>query len=168
MIYVIFFIVIGTWAARLTTPEPIIDGRSPSVPTGSAARRLYRLSGPVSAAITVTAGFVIVGLVDPNKPGRYPTCPFLAVTGHWCPGCGSLRAMHALTRGDVSAALGLNVMTVSALPVVAFLWWRWLRRGWSGAQRPAAVHPVYIYLALAAVLAFWVLRNLPIGAALAP
>jgi hypothetical protein len=30
------------------------------------------------------------------------------------------------------------------------------------------VHPVYVYFVLAAVLAFWVLRNLPIGAALAP
>ncbi|HEX8006255.1 MAG TPA: DUF2752 domain-containing protein, partial [Trebonia sp.] len=59
------------------------------------------------AAITVAAtGYVAA--VDPNAAGHYPLCPFLAVSGFYCPGCGTLRAVHALAHGDPLAALGLN------------------------------------------------------------
>ena len=43
-------------------------------------------------------------MVDPNQPGHYPTDPFLAITGLYCPGCGTLRALHALARGDLLTA----------------------------------------------------------------
>lgn len=131
-------------------------------------RRAAPLLAPAAAAIASAAGFAVVALVDPNKPGVYPTCPFLAVTGHWCPGCGSLRAMHALASGDVGTAFGLNVLTVSAVPLLAFLWWRWARRRWTGAPAPPLVHPAYLWLLFGVVLVFWVVRNLPFASALAP
>jgi hypothetical protein len=112
--------------------------------------------------------FGIIALVDPNKPGRYPTCPFLAVTGHWCPGCGSLRAIHALSQGEVGAAFGLNVLTVAALPLLAIVWFRWTRRRWNGTSPRRLVHPAYLWSVLVIEIVFWVVRNLPMGAALAP
>lgn len=134
----------------------------------STAGRLSALAGPVATAGASVAAFTIVALVDPTEPGRYPTCPFLAVTGHWCPGCGSLRAMHSLSNGEIDTALGLNVLTVSVLPLVAFLWWRWIRRQWGSAPRAALAHPVYLYGLLVVVVVFWVARNLPWGSPLAP
>lgn len=130
--------------------------------------RAAALIAPLGTAAAGMAGLALVAFVDPNQPGRYPTCPFLAVTGHWCPGCGSLRAMHAVATGDIHTALGFNVLTVLALPLLAVLWWRWIRRRWQGKARPAPVRPVYLWVMLAGVLVFWLVRNLPMGAALAP
>jgi hypothetical protein len=140
-----------------------------AAPAGVATRR--RLAGvvhPLVLAGGAAAAFAVVALVDPNQPGHYPVCPFLLVTGHFCPGCGSLRAMHALSRGDLPAALGLNVLTVLALPLLAYWWLRWLGRSVTGAPRPAPRHPALVWGLLALVAVFWLVRNLPVGSALAP
>jgi Protein of unknown function (DUF2752) len=128
-----------------------------------------RLGRPLAAAAVVAAGFVLVAVVDPNVPGHYPTCPFLAVTGQYCPGCGGLRAAHALTQGDVAGAAGSNLLLVLALPVAVALWARWLAACAKG--RPEAPFRWRNGLALPAVAlvaAFWMARNLPWGASLAP
>ena len=44
-----------------------------------------------------------------------PVCPFHALTGVPCPGCGSTRAVLALFRGDVAAAFGFNPLAATAL-----------------------------------------------------
>lgn len=134
----------------------------------AARRGLAGLTGPVASLAAAAAAFAVVALVDPNQPGHYPTCPFFAVTGHWCPGCGSLRAMHALTQGDVAAAAGLNVLALASLPVLGLIWLRWVRRSWTGAPRARPAPAALIWALAVGVLVFGVIRNLPFGAALAP
>jgi hypothetical protein len=164
--------------AATTAPDVSTDA-SPAA--SSAGRLLGRVATrpPVLLAALALAGTATVAAVDPGEPGHYPTCPFLAVTGLWCPGCGGLRAVHALTRGDVGAALGYNALLVLALPVLAVLWVRWARRDLrTGGSRPTGTAtaggilppvPTYVLVALVVlVLAFWVARNLPAGAVLAP
>jgi hypothetical protein len=131
-------------------------------------RRGTRLSRPSLVLASGVAAFTFVALVDPNEPGHYPTCPFLALTGHSCFGCGSLRAMNALAHGDVAAAAGLNVLAVLSLPVLGFIWLRWAKRSWVGRPRVWAAPAWWIYGLLLSVVAFGVVRNLPVGAALAP
>jgi len=46
-------------------------------------------------------------------------CPFFAVTGLKCPGCGGQRAFIAMIHGDVSSALRHNVLAVAGLPLFA-------------------------------------------------
>ncbi|GAB3598794.1 DUF2752 domain-containing protein [Angustibacter peucedani] len=123
--------------------------------------------GPVGAAAAAAAVTAYVGAVDPGTAGHYPTCPFLLLTGAYCPGCGSLRAMHALAHGDVATALARNPLTVACSLALVVLWAGWLRRSLSGAPRRLAPAWV-IYAFLGVVLAFWVLRNLPGFAFLAP
>lgn len=131
-------------------------------------RRLSGLRDPVAVLAVGAAAFAVVALVDPNEPGHYPTCPFLALTGHWCPGCGSLRAMHALTQGDLGTAAGLNVLALASLPVLAVIWVRWARRSWTGSPRAHPVPAVWLWTLAAAVVVFGLVRNLPFGSALAP
>jgi Protein of unknown function (DUF2752) len=127
-----------------------------------------RLAAPALAVGAAASAFAFVAAIDPNEPGHYPTCPFLAVTGLACPGCGSLRALHALAQGDVVTATGLNALSVSVLPLLAYLWMRWARRSWRDGSRATAAHPALLWALLFVVLAFWVVRNLPWGSALAP
>jgi Protein of unknown function (DUF2752) len=130
--------------------------------------RAGTLAAPVLAAMAALAACALVTVVDPNEPGHYPTCPFHALTGLWCPGCGSLRAIHAIGHGHLREALGFNILTVAALPLLGVLWAAWARRSWHGSPRSRAANPRWLWGLLVLVLVFWVVRNLPVGEALAP
>jgi hypothetical protein len=129
---------------------------------------LAGLRDPVAVLAVGAAALAVVALVDPNEPGHYPTCPFFALTGHWCPGCGSLRALHALTHGDLGAAAGLNLLALASLPVLVGIWLRWTRRSWTGAQRAHPLPAVWLWTLAVLVVVFGLVRNLPFGSALAP
>lgn len=105
----------------------------------------------------------VLAVRDPNQPGSYGLCPFKAVTGLDCPGCGTLRAVHAMTRGHLGQAAGLNIMSVVMLPVVLVAWVGWMRAGWIGGDHQGLVLPAPLVRALPWLVgAFWVLRNLPL------
>lgn len=119
------------------------------------------------AGVIAAAGYVTI--VDPNRPGHYPTCPFLAVTGYYCPGCGSLRMIHAIGHGHLAEAFGRNPLAFATLPVLAYLWVRWAWAAQTGRQvRSRILHPAVIIGFTVVILLFWLLRNLPVGRALAP
>jgi hypothetical protein len=149
-----------------------LDTRTARRATGADGRRSRRRwadhARPALVAVVACAVVAVVAVVDPNEPGRYPTCPFLALTGYYCPGCGSTRAVHALVHGDVLGALALNPLAVAALPFLAGCWLRWVGRVRSGAPRPRPVPGVVLQCLAAVVVGFWFLRNIPAGAALAP
>jgi len=135
---------------------------------GSRDRPLTAAGAPLASLAAAVSAVALLAVIDPTDPRFHVTCPFLAITGHYCPGCGSVRAMDALLLGDVGAAAGFNPLAVAALPVVAVLWVAWFRRRMTGASR-RVVAPGWLLWALGGVvLLFWLLRNLPIGAALAP
>jgi len=133
------------------------------------AARARESAQPLLLALgAAAAAVVVVATVDPNEPGHYPTCPFLALTGLYCPACGSLRAIHALARGEVGAALGFNLLLVlSVLPLTVMWAWR-VRRRRAGGDRPSTRASSVLWALLVVACVFGVLRNLPIGAALAP
>ena len=128
-------------------------------------------SRPISPRLTY-AGLALLGVgalavlyaVDPRNPGSYPVCPFLGLTGCYCPGCGTLRALHRLMYGDLQAALGYNPLTVLSLPFVAY-WYATgaLRAFGLPAPRPVFLRSRWIWALLAGVVAFWALRNIPVG-----
>jgi cytochrome c oxidase assembly factor CtaG len=112
-----------------------------------------------------------VHVVDPGEQGNYPTCPWLALTGTWCPGCGSMRAVAALTHPDVAGAAQMNVLMLAAVPLAVAGWAVWLTNSLRPAGRRRAVPGLRrrgVWLLLAALVAFAVVRNTPFGIALAP
>jgi len=114
----------------------------------------------IAAALLAVAGVFYV--FDPAQGGFYPACLFHSLTGLNCPGCGSLRALHHLTHGEIVAAFRSNPLLIGLLPVIAFLGVRWLRRGrGSFVNDPAIFRPAIAWTLLAVTLAFAVLRNLP-------
>jgi hypothetical protein len=121
-----------------------------------------RLPSPrlAAAGLLAVAG---LSLVNPNTT-HLPLCPLHAMTGLWCPLCGSTRAGYALLHGQFGTALADNALLVGALPVLVLLWaWRVLPGG-TGRLLPGW----WYWPALVIGLAFGVLRNLPAGSWLAP
>jgi hypothetical protein len=94
-------------------------------------------------------------------------CPSLLLTGLYCPGCGSLRAIHDTLTGNVAEAFSHNVLLVPGLVFV--LWW-WVSQLAAAYGRRIPAPPTssrFAVVVLAVFVVFAVLRNLP-GSALAP
>ncbi|GAA3033366.1 DUF2752 domain-containing protein [Streptosporangium longisporum] len=146
------------------------------MPTSRTAGSRAAVAAALGVAALAGAAVAFVAAVDPGEPGHYPPCPFLVLTGLYCPGCGGLRAVHALAHGDPLTALGFNPLLVIMIPVLAALWGRWTLRAWhggapgpTGGRNPGmSVRPVYAWSLLAVTFAFWIARNLPFGEFLAP
>jgi Protein of unknown function (DUF2752) len=110
---------------------------------------------------SATAALVLY-FFDPARVAIYPVCIFHRLTGLDCPGCGSLRALHQLLHGNLGEAVRFNAFLIASLPIFA---WFGYRLVWSEIthQRPAAIRPIWLWLFLAAWLAFGVLRNVPVS-----
>jgi hypothetical protein len=134
--------------------EPRVDARP----------RARRLLAPVGTAVGVVAATAYIRVVDPNEPGHYPMCPTLALFGIDCPGCGGLRATHALANGDIAGAFDHNALFVILAPVLIVMWALWLRRAWTGVtpaltprrQSFARIAPIVVLLV---VMVFAIVRN---------
>jgi len=65
-----------------------------------------------------TAPIILLRVFDPATSGIFPPCPIRYLTGLYCPGCGSLRAMHALLHGELARAWAMNPLMIVMLPFV--------------------------------------------------
>jgi hypothetical protein len=115
-----------------------------------------RLYTAVGTGAVLVGGLAYLGLGDPHRPNFiFPPCPFYALTGLYCPGCGGLRMMHDVLNGDLAAAVVDNVFALVGLPML--LVWIVLRvrsgRPW---MTPAAAVVIIV-----AATAWTVVRNLP-------
>jgi len=114
----------------------------------------------VSALLAAAVGLVLF-CFDPRQYHFYPICFFHKATGLLCPGCGALRATHQLLHGHLAAAFRFNPMLVASLP---FLLWFGVKYALQQARNQPVtivVRPLWLWLALGAVLAVSVVRNLP-------
>ena len=120
------------------------------------------LRGPLALAAAGAAGVAVMRVLEPSHLGFVPPCPFLALTGLWCPFCGGTRAVDALASGELAAALGLNLLVVLAVPVLLVAWARWTADRARG--RPARLLDVSsrtLAVVATLVVVYGVLRNLP-------
>ena len=106
------------------------------------------------------AALGVLFAVDPERRG-VPLCPFKAVTGWDCPGCGMTRGLHDLLHGDVVGALDHNLLLLVAVPLVVVAWLVWVRRAWRDEQEPIRVPVPALLVGAALLVVFGVVRNLP-------
>ena len=115
-------------------------------------------------AILAACALTLVYAVDPRTSGNYPPCLFLFVTGCYCPGCGTLRALHALMHGNLREALGYNLLSVALFPLLGATYGYGLAHTVSRWPIPSLrVSQHTAWATLAVILAFWLLRNLPVS-----
>jgi len=128
---------------------------------------MYRLQGErlnASALVAAAAGGLgFLYVFDPASSDVYPTCPFLALTGCYCPGCGTLRGLHQLTHGHLISALDLNLLMMLSLPFVGYFFASQAMLVVKGRPlRTFFVRPTLIWMLLGFILVYWVLRNIPV------
>ena len=111
-------------------------------------------------AFASVAAFLFV--CDPQQTRGMPHCPFHELTGWNCPGCGTLRGLHALLHGQVGRAFAFNPLMVITLPGLG---WTMTRRGremWNHRVVPAfsSLKPATIYAMGVLLILYWIGRNL--------
>lgn len=123
---------------------------------------LLRRISAVAISLLVAGGLILLYVRDPAVPGFFPPCPFLFLTGFYCPGCGALRTLHELMHFHFAHAFELNALVViSVLPLGIYLA-RWLLAFSNLMQLKARPLPKSAYYSvLFVLLTFWLLRNLP-------
>ncbi|WP_032364491.1 DUF2752 domain-containing protein [Rhodococcoides fascians] len=132
------------------------------------ATRTRGIAAPLGVGLAAVGGAVLLHVRDPRS-STYLPCPFHALTGLWCPGCGATRAFGDLTRGDIAAAASSNVVAVVLGIVAVGIWAAWLRARWT--QTPLTLprfgRPTVV-VGVALLVLFTVVRNTAWGIALAP
>ncbi len=128
-------------------------------------RPVRDLVTPATTAVAAAGYLGVVAAVDPFRPLAVG-CPIHAVTGGFCPGCGSTRAVHELVHGDVAGSLVCHPLVVPVIALVVYLWVSWVARrragdrpGWalSPTQLPAGV-PMLLAVAFVTLT---LVRNVP-------
>lgn len=120
---------------------------------------MARERGAALLSLGVLSGYVAA--VSLWKPGSAAllACPFHALTGLYCPGCGMTRMLYHLVRGHIALAFAQNALAFLALPIVvwaivqALLPQRWAVR-FDVSRR-------WAYAIIAVIVAFTLLRNIP-------
>lgn len=122
-------------------------------------------TSPLAVLAVAMLPVAIVALVlfcfDPRRYHFYPVCFFHKTTGLLCAGCGAMRALHQLLHGHLVTAFRFNPLLIVSLPFI----------GWFGAKlamqtakhQPVSLglRPVWLWLALAVLAGFTLLRNVP-------
>ena len=123
---------------------------------------LAPLAAPIACGCCLLAGAAYVAADDPSDGGAFLPCPFRALTGWWCPGCGMTRATHHLLRGNVTQALHYNLFVIVILLALSATWLVWLLSSAGRSIRVSRWVPVPLQIAAGVVLlTFAFVRNVP-------
>ena len=88
-------------------------------------------------------------------------CPFRAVTGFQCPGCGVSRMCLCLLHLDFAGAWKANPVVLCFLPILLYFAVRLsVRYIKTGSTRLSKAENVIVYIMIAILLIFGVVRNL--------
>jgi len=102
-------------------------------------------------------------VIDPTKHSIFPRCIFNSLTGYYCPGCGSQRAIHSLLHLDFAGVVNYNFLFI---PAFLLIFYYYLHPVFNKIFRWKLPNVFYFkstpWVIFAFVIIFWVLRNLPV------
>ncbi len=101
--------------------------------------------------LLLVAVAALLYIYNPARTAFFPPCPFHYATGLYCPGCGSLRAMHSLLHLDIAGAFRMNALMVISIPFLLII-----------ARRPRWIYHKWTpWVCFLVIVLYAVFRNLP-------
>jgi len=113
--------------------------------------------------LPVALFLVLLYYFNPESSSLFPPCPFRYLTGSYCPGCGSMRALHQLLNGHLLKAVDFNILMIISLPFLMF--YLVLASAFTVLEKPLPVIHLsseWIWAVFGLIIAYWVLRNIPV------
>ena len=110
----------------------------------------------------LVGGLAFYYFADPLSSNFIIKCPFKAMTGLDCPGCGSQRAVHELLHGNFKKAFFYNPLFIVALPYAFVgILFEWFSLKYKFPKtRKFLFGKTAIYIVAAVIILFFILRNL--------
>lgn len=105
---------------------------------------------------------VLFFVLDPTRHELFPRCLFHSITGAYCPGCGSQRALHSLMHLNIAGVVSFNFLFLPAAVLILYHYIHPLLNHIFNWKLPNVLYLKNTpWIILAIVLAFWIIRNLP-------
>lgn len=124
-------------------------------------RRSRRMTAP-GMLVLIAAALILLRTYDPSTSTVFPPCPVYFLTGWYCPGCGSLRAIHQLLHGNLRIAWAMNPLSVPLFPFLGYGLVSEAMLYARGRRLPQFTFPgAWIRALCAAIVLFGIARNLP-------
>ncbi|HKI88149.1 MAG TPA: DUF2752 domain-containing protein [Draconibacterium sp.] len=105
---------------------------------------------------------VLFFVLDPAKNALFPKCAFYSLTGYYCPGCGSQRAIHSLLHLNISGVVSNNFLFLPAVLLILYHYVHPLLNLKFNWRLPNIFYfkstPWIIFVV---IILFWILRNIP-------
>lgn len=113
------------------------------------------------------ASISLIGIVAlyyyPPSEYQYIPCMINLATGLHCPGCGTTRAVASLLKGNIQEALQNNILLFIWGPYIMYIGLIKIRAELKGIEyKPWQPNKLIIFLLISIVIAFTIVRNLPI------
>ena len=123
----------------------------------------------ILTALSLPALFFLLCVYE-VQAGTGIKCVFYQLTGLYCPGCGSGRAIHALFQGQFAEAFSYNILfIVLGSPCLLILIHEYLRLVFPSLRlKPVSIPQPLLAGVTAVIVLYWILRNIPAFSFLAP
>ena len=113
--------------------------------------------------IVITGLAILFFVLDPAKNAIFPRCIFNSLTGFYCPGCGSQRAIHSLLHFDIAGVAHYNFLF---LPAILLIGYHYLHPILNRVFNWKLPNIFYLkntpWIILCVVVLFWITRNIPV------
>jgi hypothetical protein len=112
----------------------------------------------------VLSAALLYFFVDARQGDFFPKCPFHVITGLFCPGCGSQRALSSLLHADFLQAASFNILLILSLPFLIYAAIVAIVNAFSKdkLKQPIFYSPLFVKTVLAVVVVFFIARNIPL------
>lgn len=105
---------------------------------------------------------VVFYVLDPEDHTIFPKCLFHSLTGAYCPGCGSQRALHSLLHFDIAGVVSYNFLFLPAALLLIYHYLHPLLNNLFAWKLPNLFYwKSTPWIILAVIVLFWIMRNLP-------
>ena len=120
--------------------------------------------GKIALIASLLGGFFYIYYFFNPSTSFFIPCPFHHITGLYCPGCGSQRAVHLLLHGDILGAFRFNPLMVLTLPILIYGLGITVANWIFGTSFRFMLFysKIFIFGYFGFALLYWVLRNLPV------
>ena len=98
-------------------------------------------------------------IFDPSVCKVFPPCPFYAITGFYCPGCGSQRALHDILHMDLTGAVANNLLVIPAILITVYQLMYLIIKF---KHKNILYYNSTPWIILGIIIVFWILRNIPV------
>jgi hypothetical protein len=116
----------------------------------------------IGLLIAFIAMAVLFYFLNPTEHVLFPRCLFNSITGYYCPGCGSQRAIHSLLHLDFAGVVSYNFLFI---PAFLFIFYHYLHPLLNKIFNWRLPNIVYFkstpWIVFGIVILFWIARNLP-------